>query len=61
MDNVAGGLEMSLVIPVNASYPMETVPAYMVGASSIFHLLRDANAFSVNGQEIIKILDFGRG
>lgn len=52
---------MSPVIAINASYPMETVPAYMVGAVSIFDFLRDENAFPVDDQHVIKILDFGRG
>lgn len=61
MDHVAGGLEMSPVIPTHTSYPMETVPAYLVGAISVFDFLREENAFSTNGQHTIKILDFGRG
>lgn len=61
MDYIAGDLEMSPVIPINASYPMETVPAYMVGVSSIFDFLRDENAFPANGEQFIRIIDFGRG
>ncbi|KAG8156984.1 hypothetical protein KVR01_013206 [Diaporthe batatas] len=60
MDHIGGELEMSPVIPVNASYPMETVPAYMVGSVSIFDFLRAQNAFPTYDQQDIRILDFGR-
>lgn len=61
MEYIAGDLQMSPIIPINASYPMETVPAYMVGVVSIFDFLRAQNAFPTNGQQDIRILDFGRG
>lgn len=60
-DHIAGQLEMAPVIPTNASYPMETVPAYQVGSISIFDFLCAEGAFLTNGQHAIKILDFGRG
>lgn len=61
MDHIGGDLEMSPVIPVNVSYPMETVPAYMVGSVSIFDFLRAQNALPTYDQQVIRILDFGRG
>lgn len=60
-DHIAGQLEMAPVIPTNASYPMETVPAYQVGSISIFDFLCAENAFPTNDQPAIRILDFGRG
>ena len=60
-DHIAGELEMAPVIPTNASYPMDTVPAYQVGSISIFDFLRAGSAFPTNGQPAIRILDFGRG
>ncbi|KAH8768355.1 kinase domain-containing protein [Diaporthe sp. PMI_573] len=59
-DHIAGELEMAPVIPTNASYPMDTVPAYQVGSISIFDFLRAGSAFPTNGQPAIRILDFGR-
>lgn len=61
MDHIGGELEMSPVIPIKATYPMEKVPAYMVGVFSIFEFLHAQNAFPANGEQTIRILDFGRG
>lgn len=52
---------MAPVIPANASFPRDTVPAYMIGAISIFDFLRAENAFPLSGELTIKIFDFGRG
>lgn len=61
MDHIGGELEMSPVIPIRTSYPMESVPAYMVGVVSIFGFLRAQNTFPTNDRQDIRILDFGRG
>lgn len=61
MDHIGEELEMSPVIPLSASYPMESVPAYMVGVVSIFDFLRAQNTFSNNDRQDIRIFDFGRG
>lgn len=52
---------MQPVIAIDASFPMETVLAYMVGVVFVFDFIRNQKAFNVNDQHSIKIMDFGRG
>lgn len=50
IDHIARGLKMSPVIPTDALCPIKTVPAYIVGTTSIEDFLCAQNAFPVDAR-----------
>lgn len=49
------------VVPIDATYPVEQVPAYMIEKSCLFDFLREETGLTDDRDYACRILDFGRG
>ncbi|KAJ4386835.1 hypothetical protein N0V93_009733 [Gnomoniopsis smithogilvyi] len=60
LDELACELELHAIIPVKPSFPVDTVPRYLVGCTSLLDFLLRKKSFASNSSFKVKIFDFGR-
>lgn len=60
LDELSADLELYPIVPKDPSFPMDTVPRYLVGCLSLLDFLLSKRAFTVQNSSEVRIFDFGR-